>query len=171
MKQFWINPVCKTINPGISKGCMFLIILLISGAITSMAQETTCANRQNTGKRQALITPSASSSFSANLKADGKVVLNWTTPAGANNSHFIMQRSSDGSEFNDAALLFATEGSQQTSISYHYSDNIDQVMVKRIYYRIKMVDAEGKITYTAPLQVSLEKTKGQKENTSFYPSI
>jgi hypothetical protein len=171
MKRFRTKQVRQKRRHRAIKASSLGILFFIYGASVSFAQEASCSMKQGNAGTHSLITASGSSAFKASLNEAGNVTLNWTTAAGANNSHFIMQRSVDGSEFNDAALLFATEGNQNTSIRYRYTDNINLVKAKRIYYRIKMVNAAGKITYTAPVQISLEKTKGQKENTAYYPVI
>lgn len=71
------------------------------------------------------------------------VNLKWTTTSEKNSSHFIIERSFDGVEFSDAAMIFAA-GNSDISINYTYNDKIPAGNTGIIYYRLKMVDADGK---------------------------
>jgi hypothetical protein len=98
-------------------------------------------------------------SFQAKLKSNEKVALNWVTAAEVNTSHFVMQRSVDGNDFDDAALLFTDECDRNTKMEYNYTDPISHIKTGLVYYRLKMVDMNGAYTYSKAVKVRIEKTK------------
>ena len=169
MKQFLINRAGLQVKIKNIKTGFIAILLTLSMVSFSNAQGTVCSLKRGNAVKHSLIEPAATASFKATLRVDGKVILNWTSSPEADNSHFIMQRSLDGVEFVDAALLFATEGSGYSRINYHYADNINMIKSPKVYYRIKMVDNSGRATYTAPVKVGLEKNGAGK--SAMYPSI
>ncbi len=92
------------------------------------------------------------SSFSQKTKTstNKKVVLNWSTPVAANYSHFVIERSLNNADFSEVGLLFTGEDEQAgASQSYSFSDDVRNVRKGLIYYRINMVDMNGKIQKTA----------------------
>jgi hypothetical protein len=95
-------------------------------------------------------------SFYATLKNETKVVLNWVISGGKPASHFIIQRSSDGNDFNDAAVLF-TDNNTHPKKYYRYADNISNVDSGLLYYRIKTVGLDGKTDYSKVKAVRVEK--------------
>ena len=91
-------------------------------------------------------------SFSQKTKANAnkKVVLNWSTPVAANYSHFVIERSLDNKEFSEVGLLFTGEDEQAgVSQGYSFSDDVQRVRKGFIYYRINMVDMNGKVQKSA----------------------
>jgi hypothetical protein len=69
------------------------------------------------------------------------VTLNWATATETNNHYFIIQRSTDGTNFIDIAKVYGN-GNSQTKIYYTY---IDEHPIKgNSYYRLKQVDYDGK---------------------------
>ncbi len=75
--------------------------------------------------------------------SNNTVSLKWTTTSEKNSSHFIIERSFDGIEYSDAAMVFAA-GNSDISIDYSYNDKIPAGNSGVIYYRLKMVDADGR---------------------------
>jgi Secretion system C-terminal sorting domain len=74
--------------------------------------------------------------------ANDNVALKWTTTVEKNASHFIIERSFDGAEYSDIAMLFAT-GNSDISTDYAYNDKVPAGNSGIIYYRLKMVDMDG----------------------------
>ena len=74
--------------------------------------------------------------------ASNNVSLQWTTTVEKNASHFIIERSFDGAEFSDIAMLFAT-GNSDINVNYSYTDKVPAANTGLIYYRLKMVDMDG----------------------------
>jgi hypothetical protein len=54
-----------------------------------------------------MILPVKLVSFTAMLSSNKKVDLEWVTASEINTSHFVIERSTDGSTFSDAGTVFA----------------------------------------------------------------
>jgi len=67
--------------------------------------------------------------------------LQWETANEVNVKHFILERSTDGNTYSAVAAIAA--GSNM----YSYKDNIS--FNEKMYYRLKMVDNDGKFTYSS----------------------
>ncbi|HEY0679028.1 MAG TPA: T9SS type A sorting domain-containing protein, partial [Chitinophagaceae bacterium] len=113
----------------------------------------------------ALMLPVKLSVFNASL-VKKNVVLNWTTEQEINTSHFSVQRSTDGKEFTDAAILF-TDGNSNASISYSYKDPVATGAKGVLYYRLKMVDLDGRFIFSNVRIINLGDSKGQVELQAF----
>jgi hypothetical protein len=87
-------------------------------------------------------------SFNAQLNSSSKVGLNWITSAEMNASNFVVERSINGVDFDDEAIVFTEEGNSIADRDYAYSDNISSVNSDLIYYRLKMVDNNGDFKYS-----------------------
>ena len=81
-------------------------------------------------------------SFDAKV-VDHKVEINWTTASEENNDYFLLERSSDGINFE---LLLKTIGAGTTSNTTDYTE-IDRYPIMGLsYYRLTQVDFDGKST-------------------------
>ncbi len=85
--------------------------------------------------------------FTATL--NGKVAqLQWTTVTEINTKNFVVQRSADGRRFENIGTVNATGNSVQ-KISYQFTDAaVLSKGVSKIYYRLQMVDKDGKFSYS-----------------------
>ncbi|MEP6727091.1 MAG: T9SS type A sorting domain-containing protein [Bacteroidota bacterium] len=75
--------------------------------------------------------------------ANNNIALKWTTTSEKNASHFIIERSFDGAEYSDVAMLFAV-GNSDISNNYAYNDKVPAGNSGIIYYRLKMADMDGR---------------------------
>ncbi|MCT4580542.1 MAG: T9SS type A sorting domain-containing protein [Flavobacteriales bacterium] len=82
-------------------------------------------------------------SFDAELIKESLVELKWVTSTELNNSHFIVERSQDGYDWEEVAKVLA-EGNSVTNIDYVAYDNNPLYGVS--YYRLKQVDFDGTLT-------------------------
>jgi hypothetical protein len=73
-----------------------------------------------------------------------KVILQWTTSAEINASHFVIERSADGTRFSPLATVPAN-GNTQGDASYSGED--PDPLGGRSYYRLKMMDVDGRFEY------------------------
>ena len=75
-----------------------------------------------------------------------KVKLNWTTASEIDASHFIVERSVDGSNFSAIAQVTAVGNSQTEN---HYSSQDNNPAAGKSFYRLKMVDIDASFEYSA----------------------
>ncbi|HKH62098.1 MAG TPA: T9SS type A sorting domain-containing protein [Flavitalea sp.] len=90
-------------------------------------------------------------SFTAKGLKNDKVVLNWNTSQEKNSSHFTIEKSLDGKEFSDAGIVFSMGNSEQPQ-QYSFTDKLRAGEKGIIYYRLKMVDIDGK-SARSPIKV------------------
>lgn len=92
---------------------------------------------------------------------DDRVDLRWTTTTEINNEEFTVQRSMDGSEFEDVTRL---PGAGNSELTNHYFA-IDQNPYSGLsYYRLMQTDFNGETTYSDVIAVNFE---GETEVTVF----
>jgi hypothetical protein len=86
------------------------------------------------------------------------VQLNWSATEQTDFSHFELERSFDGTDFTFLAKVSALPGAG--TIDYAYTDKAAlKTNVSGIYYRLKMVDVDGRITYSDIVKLSNDKQK------------
>jgi hypothetical protein len=85
-------------------------------------------------------------SFTATLN-NNKADLKWNTATEINTSHFVIEKSINGTQYSDAGLVFAT-GGMDAKASYLFSDNVNTAQEGVIYYRLRSVDVDGKSQYS-----------------------
>ena len=112
--------------------------LVIFAAIIGLS-----ANARNTTNPspKAQVQEAAFSATFNDIKAD----LKWTNVEG-NVSHFIVERSTDGINFQDAAIVFAVEPGTN-NLTYNFSEKLtgNEVVV---YYRLCTIEKGGKYVYS-----------------------
>jgi len=112
--------------------------------------------------------PVTLTNFQANLK-DKSASLVWTTTNQINFSHFVIEKSTDGKNFQEAAVLFADEANTSAVIDYKYKDNLQNSSAKVIFYRLKMVDANEKYAYSETRMIRLA-TEVNNAQISTFPN-
>ncbi len=105
-------------------------------------------------------------SFTAS-KNDDYIALNWTTASEENNDYFIVQRSTDGKQFEDIGEVDGN-GTTSAITHYQYLDNTTQITNQPInqltfFYRLKQVDFDGKFEYSKTVVVNGEQSKEQSQ--------
>ena len=81
------------------------------------------------------------------------VKLNWQTVNEINTAYFNVQRSTDGRIFADIGRVTASGNSSKPN-NYSYLDNTSRLNTNKVYYRLAMIDQDGKSTLSKV--VSLE---------------
>jgi hypothetical protein len=97
------------------------------------------------------------------------VNLKWTTTVEKNASHFIIERSFDGSEYSDDAMIVAVGNSDITN-NYAYTDKIPAGNSGIIYYRLKMVDMDGGGKVSEVRIVRIGKSNTEQVKVAAYPN-
>jgi hypothetical protein len=96
------------------------------------------------------------------------VILNWITASENNSSHFIMERSIDGKTFTNIGKI-KTQGNSSNSYVYGFTDYIAFAKSPTLYYRLKMVDNDGRFSYSTI--VSLTKNNADElSKVTVYPN-
>jgi len=79
------------------------------------------------------------------MRQGSKARLSWKTANGSNAVSFTIERSGDGSSFTAIGTVPAQDSKKQ-NISYHFTDA--SPLSANDYYRLKMVDQDGNISYS-----------------------
>ncbi|GGA84703.1 T9SS type A sorting domain-containing protein [Puia dinghuensis] len=74
-------------------------------------------------------------------------VLSWTTETESNLDRFELERSADGSAWMKVGQV-AAAGNSSTPLSYQYIDPVSLPAGNTLYYRLRLVDKDGRDTYS-----------------------
>lgn len=107
-------------------------------------------------------------SFGANLKKSN-VELGWITLWERNLSHFEIERSIDGKTFQQAGLVFGV-GNSDFKTNYSFKENISELGVSIIYYRLKLVDKDGSFGYSDIRVIRIATNKSNALTVVAYPN-
>ncbi len=115
---------------------------------------------------QTIVLPVTILSFNASYESANNVKVSWTTTDEINASYFEVERSSDGISFISIAQVNASESSNPIH-AYSINDQLTNINSNIVYYRLRIVDKDGKYAYSRIVPVKLE----QPENIiSVYPN-
>ena len=102
--------------------------------------------------------------FNGNV-SDGQVQLNWTVSQNSQISYFEIERSIDGTHFSTTGKVLSNPGNQKIN-KYSAIDLPDELSYDHIYYRLKIVGAEGDISYSKTISLSLGVNLGSRKLSS-----
>ncbi|HEY6063151.1 MAG TPA: T9SS type A sorting domain-containing protein, partial [Chitinophagaceae bacterium] len=88
------------------------------------------------------------------------VTLYWKTSQEINFSHFVIERSTEGTNYTDAGVVFAY-GNAVDNTNYSFSDNLNNIQSGIVYYRLRSVDIDGKSQYS---EIRIIRISKQTEN-------
>jgi trimeric autotransporter adhesin len=93
-------------------------------------------------------------SFTGTLKGnDGD--LRWETASETNSSHYILERSIDGTNYSEIANI-AASGNSSSTTKYSYLDkNIASLAATHAHYRLKQVDIDNGYSYSNVVVIAL----------------
>jgi len=86
-------------------------------------------------------------------KNNNSVQLNWQTATEINTSFYAIERCNDGNNFTAIGQV-NSDGSSSSIKNYSYTDQ--QPLTGINYYRLKMVDADGKFTYSKIVAIKMD---------------
>ena len=112
-----------------------------------------------------IILPVRFESFTADRQGNN-AVLNWVTATETDADHYEIERSLDGVNFNSAGTVRAA-GTTNSNRNYQYTDPITTT-ARIIYYRLGIVDANGKTSYSKI--VALRLNGMAVKNFTVYPN-
>jgi hypothetical protein len=108
-----------------------------------------------------VLLPLSLTNFSATYnKLQNKVSLLWIAETSSKNSRFIVERAGDGKTFYQIGEATANDQYK----TYTFFD--DKSLTGKIYYRLKLIEADGKFSYSKVVTVNVTKTAF----TSIYPN-
>ncbi len=107
-------------------------------------------------------------SFTASLLGQN-TNLKWSTASESNLGYFSVERSTDGIHFSQAGMVLAV-GNTSAKTNYGFTDNVSGIQAPVIYYRLNMVDADGKSRYSDIRTVKLSGTGDNKIIITTYPN-
>ena len=84
---------------------------------------------------------------------DGQSKLTWETTSEDQVDRFAIERSDDGRQFSEIGIVKAT-GNSSFRIKYDYTDS--KPVVKNAWYRLRMVDIDGKYKYSNVIRLMNE---------------
>ena len=90
-------------------------------------------------------------SWKASVQND-QVVLEWQTASEHNSASFIVERSTNGDNFERISILQAAGNGDQL-IAYTHTDRNAQAGT--VYYRLKLIDLDGKYVYSSIISVTI----------------
>ena len=91
-------------------------------------------------------------SFNSSLE-NKNVILHWQTAQEINTSYFIIERSTNGTDFSSIGKIVAS-GNSSTTKNYSYTDT--KPINGTNYYRLKMLDTDGKYIYSKVLVIKID---------------
>ena len=113
---------------------------------TSLSGVTACNNVSSTGivNVSSVVLPVTLLHFKGKKQADN-IVLDWTTSNEQQVNHFEIERSRNGYAFEKIGEVIAA-GNSSTNKNYAFTDSKSLNTLN--YYRLKMIDDDGKYTYS-----------------------
>lgn len=106
------------------------------------------------------ILPITLTSFSA-VPENNLNIINWATESELNFSHFVLEYSIDGYQFFELDNIQASSSASQGAV-YRYSH--DAAGKPIVYYRLRMVDLDGKYSYSNLISVRRDEPRVIQEN-------
>jgi hypothetical protein len=119
-----------------------------------------------TGQTLPVVMESFTATLNNNLQ---KAALKWSTASETNLNYFSVERSTDGIHFSQVGMVFAL-GNTTVKTDYAFTDNVTGIQASVVYYRLNIVDADGKSHYS---DVRMIKLSGKTDNViaiSAYPN-
>ena len=80
-------------------------------------------------------------------------MLNWKTATEINSSRYEVERSLDRQNFETIGTVKSTN--QVNGSSYRYDDNIRSLNAGNVYYRLKIIDNDGRYTHSTIFNINL----------------
>ena len=105
---------------------------------------------------------------------DKSVFINWATSSEMNNNHFEVEKSTDMISFKTVAIVLDGFNSTGTITGKTYKFKEDAGMVARgktVYYRLKQVDNDNQVHYSAVMAVNMNAAATVYPNSSLVVAV
>ena len=140
----------------------------VGGSVYAFAGVTSIANNLRftiaTADKNETPLPIELLSFNAHVNGS-KVDISWVTASEVNNDYFTIQKSKDGSEWEDVLI---TEGAGNSVQTLNYFDSDYSPYKGLSYYRLKQTDFDGNYTYSNIVPVKYE--DNAQGNLNLFPN-
>ncbi|MBL7741107.1 MAG: T9SS type A sorting domain-containing protein [Chitinophagaceae bacterium] len=95
--------------------------------------------------------------------ANGVNILNWQTSGEKDNSHFEIERSVNGANFETIGFKNSLSGNSSSVSDYSYTDPLAGgfASYSRFYYRLKIVDISGRAEYSKTITITTRNEKSE----------
>ncbi len=111
----------------------------------------------------AFVLPVSVTAFQCQRTADGMVSIYWSTEQETDIDHYEIERSLDGRSFN---TIRTTAAENKSNASYKFTDYVYTAGNDKFYYRLKIAEQSGEISYSKIVLVTM---KNNAESISVYP--
>ncbi|HNU89078.1 MAG TPA: T9SS type A sorting domain-containing protein, partial [Ferruginibacter sp.] len=101
-------------------------------------------------------------------KESNNAVLRWATATETDNDHFEIERSFDGLNFSKVGTVNGN-GTTTTSRNYTFTDPLANINAKILYYRLRIVDIDGKLSFSQVVALRLDGSLTMS-NFTVYPN-
>lgn len=129
-------------QPSFLRKSLFLLFsTLITFAV--FAQEHSDGAAANNAE---FMLPLVLKSFDASIHSK-KVNLKWVTGHEKDLSHFVIERSTNGTDYAEEAIVFASNNSGAVH-NYHFAQALNTASKGTVYYRLKLMDSRGRHQYS-----------------------
>ena len=82
------------------------------------------------------------------------VNLSWATASELNNLGFEVERKSKSEKWDKIAFIFGNGTTTETK-HYSYKDDLKDVVVTKVYYRLKQIDLNGEFEYSNEIEIDI----------------
>jgi len=149
----------QDLNGGIGSSNPFIIMFLANHLyFTGNDGDNTTGLRDLYKIDEAVTLPVTLLNFTAALNGKS-VLLQWTTSKEINTKTFVVQRSHDGSNFDNIGTVNAI-GNSTEKTSYQFTDVAAlNTTANKLYYRLQMVDKDGRSTYSKIATINFNSDK------------
>ena len=96
--------------------------------------------------------------FEASCNEQGEVEFNWQTASEKDNDYFVLQKTSDGIQFEDISQI---DGNGNSTLENSYQVTLINNRLDQSYFRLKQVDFNGKTSYSAAISPTCSYEKGE----------
>lgn len=101
-------------------------------------------------------------SFDVRKEGNDAAILEWVTAQEENNSHFLIERSADGRNYEILGRVESQSETNHNTPLYHYNFIDHQPLAGNNYYRLKQLDHSGVFSYSPVRRVWFGADKGIK---------
>jgi hypothetical protein len=96
------------------------------------------------------------------------VIINWIMASEINLDKFILERSTDGKNYKDVAVLFP--GDSYSSRSYMYKDQNVSSSTNLLYYKLRCIDNSDGVSHSLTRVIRLKENENTSSSLAVYPN-